>query len=83
MMMNDDDEDSDDHNHDGDDGCDHDHDDFTFHNPPFYQLIVTAMDKDYQEEKGDDIDGYRHLPNWISGIPNFCRILWPSTPCAF
>ena len=25
-------------------------------NPPFYQLIVTAMDSDYQEEKGDDAD---------------------------
>ena len=52
-------------------------------NPPFYQLIVTAMDKDYQEEKGDDIDdsdGHWYLPNWISGILNFCRMLWPSTP---
>ena len=44
--MNDDDEDS----------GDHDHDDFTSPNPPFYQLIVTAMDSDYQEEKGDDAD---------------------------
>ena len=53
------------------------------HHPtlPFYQLNVTAMDSDYQEEKDDDADdSHRHLPNWISGILNFCRMLWPSTP---